>query len=449
MTQPEKASQNGENAKGVQKQNAKASANRFSSDYWEERVYRPTYTRDGKRTEVSQYFVQIAHAGQRHAVQLASNNKEEAARNALKLFKTLKRDGWDAALRLFRKDEPINKDLTVGKYLGLVDDYTTMPTRTLANYSYALRRIAGDIAGAKMEKGANRFDPAGKWRNSVDGIPLAKVTPVAVEGWRTAFIKARKGDAVKEQRAVRSTNSFIRNARALFSRNILELMKKKSVELPTPLPFDGVRMAEGIGSTRYRSQIDASKLLNAARVKFAESDPDAYAVILLAQGAGLRRSEIDKLQWQNVMPDRGIIRVMTTAQGGVKSDDSDGDIFVDAGLFAELERTRRPGSTLYVVQPNTEHRKTKAAQYYRADKTFKKALSWLRTEFGITDLRPIHAMRKEFGSVVASEGDIHQAQRQLRHAQISTTEQFYADGRKRATVAVGAMLNESKKAEAV
>src|SRR5215213_9684185 len=100
MTQPSATLPNGESAKEMQKQkpNAKAGGNRFSTAYWENRVYRPTYTRDGERFEVSQYFVQIAHGGRRHAVALGANNVDEAARRAVKLFKTLKQNGWDAAL---------------------------------------------------------------------------------------------------------------------------------------------------------------------------------------------------------------------------------------------------------------------------------------------------------------------------------------------------------------
>jgi integrase len=109
-------------------------------------------------------------------------------------------------------------------------------------------------------------------------------------------------------------------------------------------------------------------------------------------------------------------------------------------LIRELATTRREGSTLYVVEPDTEHPTSKAAQVYRAQDTFRRVTTWLRGK-GVMGSKPLHTLRKEFGSVVAATGDIHQAQRQLRHAQISTTEQFYADARKRATVAVGALLN--------
>jgi hypothetical protein len=210
----------------VSKQRNKATGNRFASAYWESRIFRPTYTRDGERFEVSHYCVKIAHGGERRTIKLGSNNLDEAASRAAKLFKALKQKGWEAAIAVANPDaKQINKDLTIGKYLSLVDDYTPLPARTLANYAYALRRISGDIAGAKLARGLNRFDPSGHWKKNADDIPLAKITAVLVEDWRTKFLKENRADQIAQQRAVRSANSYLRNARALFSRRILDAMK--------------------------------------------------------------------------------------------------------------------------------------------------------------------------------------------------------------------------------
>ncbi len=424
----------------------KTTRNRFSIAYWRDCVFRPSYTREGQRFNVQQFFVKISHGAVRKNVPLTTNNLDEAARRALKLYQILKRDGWDAALFLFRPDaKPIDKSLTIGKYFALVDEYTPMADRTFASYSYALRRIASNIANAKL-RGSSKFNPSGKWRGLVDDIPLAKLTPVAVENWRTRFIKQWRGDPIKERAAIRTTNSYIRNARALFSRNILEAMKKHGIKLPDPLPFSGVRLEGRAGSTRYRSTIDAGALLGAARAELSNSNADAYIIIILGLCAGLRRSEIDHLQWLNIMPEKGIIRIMTTAQKRVKTDESEGDVFCDPGLFSELARCRRSGSTLYVVEPDREFTKTKAAQFYRCNDVFRTVIDWLKAH-GVLTRSPLHTLRKEFGSVVASSGDIFQAQRQLRHSQISTTEQYYADGRKRATMPVGLLLNPATKAE--
>lgn len=80
-----------------------------------------------------------------------------------------------------------------------------------------------------------------------------------------------------------------------------------------------------------------------------KSRPRRLRGILLALGAGLRRAEIDGLQKQNLMRDKGIVRVTTTAQARTKSVESEGDVHVDDGVFAELERVLREGSTLHLI----------------------------------------------------------------------------------------------------
>ena len=445
MTQPDATAQNGESGKALAKQSGKAATgNRFSAAYWQTRVFKPSYTRDNETATVDQYYARMMHSGERKAVPLATNNQDEAARQALKIYKTLKRDGWNAALTVARPGaRPIDKTLTVGKYLEHVGELVPMPVRTFANYSYAIRRIAGDVAGLKMAKGA-RFDPKGRWKKTADEIPLGKLTPAVVDKWKLSFLKERKTDVIASQRAVRSVNSFLRNGRALFSKRVLKQMKLHSITLPDPLPFAGVALEPQEGSTRYRSTIQASDILAEARRDFAETNPDAYGMLLLSLGAGLRRQEIDTLQRQHLRRAEGRILVMVTIWKGTKSVTSERDVFVDDGVFAELERVvLRPGNTLYIIQPDTEYRRGKAAQYYRCKKTSAVVNPWLR-KHGVAPEKPTQTMRKEFGSIVAADGDIFQAQQQLGHAQITTTAAYYADARKRATVKVGAMLNKKE-----
>jgi integrase len=71
--------------------------------------------------------------------------------------------------------------------------------------------------------------------------------------------------------------------------------------------------------------------------------------------------------------------------------------------------------------------------------------SWLRKK-GITDGKPIHALRKEYGSVVNQKYDIFVASRALRHASVAITDQYYVDARgARPTVGLGYLLTGGKK----
>jgi hypothetical protein len=59
-------------------------------------------------------------------------------------------------------------------------------------------------------------------------------------------------------------------------------------------------------------------------------------------------------------------------------------------------------------------------------------LAWLRAH-GVESSKPIHTLRKEIGSVIASEHGIFEASRYLRHSDIRITSAIYADKKKAVT----------------
>ena len=371
-----------------------------------------------------------------HAVRLGTNNREEAGRLAARLYQDIRARGW-IALAEFRPDSAPACMTTVGDYLAAVEPLAKVRGRTWNGYGYALRKIAIDITGGQ-ERGRGKFNPKDLvLRARGDGVPLAKLTPITVEKWKAEFVAAAGHDPIAAGRARRSANSYLRNARALFSRRILRRLAELSVQVPAPLPFEGVEM-ERQGSTRYVSTIDASALLQAARKKLRGKHPDAWRVILLALGAGLRRSEIDMLCWTQIDAKRGEVRVLNHSTFEAKTDDSQGRIFVDAGLLSELG----PGGSLFVVEAGTPAAK-RGGQYYRCQATFQRVTKWLR-KHGVLSDRPLHALRKEFGSIIAEKSDIHTASRQLRHSTIATTAAYYADHRKKETVGIGELLKKGK-----
>lgn len=422
-----------------------ASAGRFTSRFWLDRVFRPTYTRDNQRQEVAEFYAQVQHAGRREKVCLASNDRQQAAMRAAAFYKRLRKDGWDAAL-LWLDPERTNprSPVSVGDYLTLARPLIDRD-RTFANYAYALRKIAREATG-RGDKSKRRFDPVSQeWRRDADKILLAEVTPSSVKAWQADFVASAKRNPLLRQRAQRSVNSFLRNARGLFSKRILETLHEQKVQLPTVLPFDGVELEpDNRKSRRYVSTINAAVLLANARDELAETTPDAWLVILLALGAGLRKSEIDALTWRQVDFVKGQIRIETTEHFETKSEDSANSVYVDAGLLAELKKHAKP--TGFVIEHDTPLRETKAIQHYRAVEAFATATQWLRANGVLTD-KPIHTLRKEFGSLINASSDIYTASRQLRHADLETTASYYADNRRQVTVDIGTMLHTEPKEE--
>jgi integrase len=420
-------------------------SSRFTPAYWLDRIYRPAYTREGRRVEVLEFYARIQHGGRREAVPLHTNTREEAARKAARLYKAVNLRGWHAALKEFRPDANAapKTNLTIGEYLQTVRPVIDVRERSFGCYSYALRKIASEAVGGNGAS-KKRFDPVHcPWRKEADRIFLAKLTTEQVEVWKRQFVAKAGTDERARQRTKRSANSFLRNAKALFGRRVLKSLAKKGVTLPSPLPFDGLEMEDKTGSTQYVSTINAAKLLQAARAKLRAKDRDAYAVVLLALGAGLRRGEIDALQWQQVDFDKSEIRVMNSADFTAKTDESEGRVYVDSDLLAELKPLRAGASSLFVVETRTPMRTHTSAQFYRCDETFDRVTKWLRAN-GVLANKPLHLLRKEFGSIINEQADIHTASRQLRHSNLSTTANYYADHRRRSVVAVGAMLNANK-----
>lgn len=444
MAQRNTTRQNLKSGKGVAKQIDPQSFSKFSATYWQSKVFRPRYTRDGSQKEVPQWYARIQSDGRREAVGLGTNNKETAGREAARLYQAIRTKGWNNALVEFKPDAHQPQCiLKVGDYIEAVKPLATARKRSFACYCYALRKIALEVVGVR-DHTASRFHPKKlTLREAANKVPLSCITGQAIEKWKFKFIAESSGSPVSEQRARRNVNSFIRNARALFSKRILKRLRDLKVQLPHPLPFEGVEL-EKEGNKKYRSTVDAAKLIETAKQELAETEPEVWKVILLALGAGLRRGEIDGLCRSQIDFKACEIWIENHAAFEAKTTDSQDKIFVDPGLLEELRPLMDPAS-LFVVDPKIASKPHKG-QYYRCDETFNKATDWLRKN-GVMSDKPLHTLRKEFGSIIAAKSDIHTASRQLRHANISTTAAFYADHRRRAAVEIGVMLGKKPAAQ--
>ena len=112
------------------------------------------------------------------------------------------------------------------------------------------------------------------------------------------------------------------------------------VSLPKPLPFDGVDF-EPRQSMKYRSEIDVVKLIKAAKAELRDSLPEAFKVFLLAVGAGLRKKEIDLLEWSSFRWEENLIRIEATRYFHPKSEDSIADLPLTAKSWLFFGPTTR------------------------------------------------------------------------------------------------------------
>jgi integrase len=170
-----------------------------------------------------------------------------------------------------------------------------------------------------------------------------------------------------------------------------------------------------------------------------ELPQEQLKIFLLATMAGLRRNEIDKLQWSAFRWNEEVIRIEETEHFAPKSSDGAGDVPVDKELLAIFRGWYAKATDAFVIEANSEARSATTYAHYRAQPDFDALTVWLRAQ-GVTAIKPLHELRKEFGSQLCAKYGIYAASRMLRHADIRVTAQHYLDTKERTPIGFGNLL---------
>jgi integrase len=97
----------------------------------------------------------------------------------------------------------------------------------------------------------------------------------------------------------------------------------------------------------------------------------------------------------------------------------------------------------FVIQSKVAPILGKAYDHYRCASVFDNLINWLCSH-GVNGPKPLHTLRKEYGSQVAARFGIFAAQQMLGHRDISTTSQRYLESKDRPIVGLGHLLTASK-----
>jgi integrase len=415
--------------------------------YWRARVFKPTYTKGDSQHESPNWAVYVQHRGRRHKWSLGTSNREVAAAKAKDIFLSLQAHGWDATVQKYRPKLAEKKpDPTIGGFIAEVKATADIDPKTLEDYCRALRTIVAGAFG--LEGGKEKFDyhKGGHkhWLAGINALRLSVFTPARIQEWKRAFLAKAGRSPIAQRRAKVSVNSFIRRARSLFSPEILQHL---GIELPTPLPFTGISF-EPRQSLKYQSSFDVVALIKKAKSELAEPEPELFKIFLLAVMVGLRRREIDLLEWPSFRWDAGIIRIEPTKWFHPKSEDSIGDVPIDPELIEIFRGYRARAKGEFVIESTREPNPEVTYNHYRCDDAFRELAKWLR-DHGVKGNKPLHTLRKEYGSLVNAKYGIHAASRALRHAGIQITNEYYTDSRVRVTPGMGHLLKDQADNEGV
>lgn len=460
----------GKSGKGMAKPKS-AGRSKADARYWTDRTFFPVYAKDGERRTARHYAVRIAYLKRRHTFTLGTANKDTAAKTAATIFESLQRQGWDETLAKYAPTHAAKKPATVGELIREAEACSSVSPDTLADYTRAFRSIVADVEGITSvvpitrgkrvldsESGKHRivklkttkdvrFDyvtEAGKaWRERVDSVPLSRITSAKVQKWKLAYVRANGGeDLEQERRAKNSANSKLRQAKALFSKNVLPHVRE-SLVLPDTLPFEGLAFFPR-QSMRYVSKVNAPSLIRSAVDDLAESDPEAFKIFLLGLMAGLRANEIDSLLWRQIDFDAMTITIEATPYFKPKAETSLGVVGLEPETAELLRGYRARASGEFFIESKHPHRSRLKHRGRRAKEAFSGLYAWLKGH-GVTAAKPLHELRKEFGSLVCERGGLYAASRALRHADVAITAAHYLDEKERTTVGLGQFLAPSAK----
>jgi integrase len=424
---------------------------KHSKVYWRERVFRPVvgdWIGDN-------YSVRMSHAGLQRSLSLRTPNREAAAQIARDWFVYLSNHGWPAFDAKYRTSSPATqnstglpieaKQVTLGQYLSAVRAESELKPKTVADYEGCLRLIVSGLlamAKGKRRRQKDRYKGGHKdWIAALDAVPLESITPDKVRAWKKDYVNRAGRNELARRRLVVNVNSYLRRARALFSkRKVLD--KLRSVQLPAILPFDGVELEPRTDTKFYGAGIDPMTLLRAAINELASDRTEELKALLLSLTLGLRRREADLLEWQSFDFVAGTVRILPTKYYSLKTNESAAELPVEPEILELFRGWRARATGQFIIESNrlpvpahpVDH------EYYRCEPTFKALLGWLR-EKGIQGNKPLHALRKLYGSALADLHGLHAASSGLRHADIRTTSQFYADRRVKVTPGFGSAIS--------
>ena len=432
--------------------NVQRTANKISKNdlrYWMARVERSKIYRPGGVVDESPFYsVKLQHSGLRKTVGLATASQTEAAARAKERYLYLVANGWNAFWQKYKpttdqsKNQPGAKrrNVTVGEFITAAINESDLEPATIYPYIRAFRRIVSETMNVRPSKKRFDYQRGGnqQWIERIHAIPLSEITPEKITAWKKKFVAAAGADPITRRRATVSCNSYLRQAKALFSPNNV-LSKLRTIELPAILPLQGVSVERRTDTKFYGCGVEPFKLLHSAISELGAARVQELKAFLLALVIGLRRREADMLEWQSFDFVAGTLRVMPTKWYQLKTNESAAMLLVDPEILALFRAWRVRATGSFVIESSREP-KIVQYQWYRCDAVFTKLLGWLRDK-GVQGQKPLHALRKLYGSVLAEKHGIHTASAGLRHADLHTTAQFYADRTVKVTAGFGAALS--------
>lgn len=413
------------------------------SRYWLGRVFKRD--RDGEVDPNYSMRLMIG-GGKQRRLSLDTGNKQEAAIRAARAYALAADQSWGAAVESVNPHHVVREPAapTVGDFVTVAQTKCShLRKSSLARYVTALRQVAADVQGIDRTRARFKYTKASPsevsgteaWRAQVDAVPLTAFTSEALETWKKKFIDRAKGNGVQEESFKTTANGTLDACARFWSKQMLPHLRNAGLVVPeNPFaPGTVPRFQLSPRRTKYKSRINAEVLLRLAKM---ELGLEPWKTVALALFLGLRKGELDRLRWSHVDLVGRTLEIQTTEDGGTKTGSSARTMAIPTTLAAEMKAWQDAATSHYVIEaPGRTPRPGTGSLYYRAEPVFDAATEWLRAQ-GLDIHHPLHALRKEFGSLINRTFGLAAAADALGHADIKTTAGYYVDQKDRVEVAL-------------
>jgi integrase len=370
------------------------------------------------------WHIKLQGDGQRKTFSTKKVDRAEAAIVAKQIYEHLQEHGMAKTIENYNPKPAPGTVTTIGDLIQKAETVWLGVPRTFQDYSNSLRRVVAEVKGVD--------------RDVADTIRIADLSRDEIETWRTAYIKAAGSSHAKKAAAQTSSNSILRGCKSLFGVRLLE-----KLDLPElPNPFAKIRLPNN-GDHRFeKGGVDASELLTKAVAELADTDLEVFKAIVLALCLGLRRNEIDKIEYSAFNLEAGTVSVDNSEHLHVKSERSRGVVELEPELIPLIHGWQAKASSSFVLESANKPRPESKYQHYRAQWTFERATAWLRKS-GVKSNEPLHFCRKLYGSLICDRHGIYAASRALRHADISVTSKHYTSRTENVLPGLGGALAQA------
>ena len=355
---------------------------------------------DGQPKRAATYSYKFEWKG-RQIARRTEHTNERAARQAAQRHLEAERAGITAQADALLRQRAAPSTITLGTIYKLARQLAGQKPKTLDTYEFAWSRILARIApGTKPED-----------------FPLHRLTAKLADDFkRLVELDVLELPEEDQGSALRSANSYLRNACALFKPDRRAAYAlRHGIELPPTLTgFLETRTLPGAGKVEWHKPSDA--IICATMESLAglrEKDPNLYLAVWLAIGTGCRKSEASAALGSWIEHLHGIPHLKLNKK--TKNKSVGVQITITNGAWDHIAPLLPSNPTAPLLTGNKTERE---------GEVFRRCSDWMRA-LGWETQKAYHEFRALGGCQVLNRDGIFKASQWLRHSTVVVTQEFY------------------------